>query len=51
MMKRQSVKTKSKTETRKQRVFLDLAKRLRSATDSGEANRLGDKLGRMVFGS
>jgi hypothetical protein len=51
MKKRQSVKTRRKKETRKQRKFLDLAKRFRSSTDPQEAKRLGDKLGRLVFGS
>ena len=37
-------------EERKQQEFFELAKRSRSATDPEEAKRLGDKLGRMVFG-
>ena len=37
-------------ERRKQREFFDLAERFRAATDSKEAKRLGDQLGRMVFG-
>jgi hypothetical protein len=38
-------------EKRKQQEFFDLAERFRSATDPKEAQRLGDELGRMVFGS
>ncbi len=33
-----------------QREFFRLAKRFRNATRTKEAKRLGDKLGRMVFG-
>jgi hypothetical protein len=33
----------------KQKEFFELAERFRNATDSEEAKRLGDKLGRMVF--
>jgi hypothetical protein len=38
-------------EKRKQREFFELAERFRSATDPKEAKRLGDELGRMVFGN
>ncbi len=38
-------------EKRKQQEFFDLAERFRSTTDAEEAKRLGDELGRMVFGS
>jgi hypothetical protein len=38
-------------EKRKQQEFFDLAERFRNATDPEEAKRLGDKLGRMVFGA
>ena len=38
-------------EKRKQQEFFELAERFRSATDPKEAKRLGDQLGRMVFGS
>ncbi len=37
-------------EKRKQREFFDLAERFRSASDPEEAKRLGDQMGRMVFG-
>jgi len=37
-------------EKRKPREFFDLAERFRSATDPEEAKRLGDQMGRMVFG-
>ena len=37
-------------EERKQQEFFKLAERFRNATDPEEANRLGDELGRMVFG-
>ena len=37
-------------ERRKQQEFFDLAERFRSSTDPKEAKRLGDQLGRMVFG-
>lgn len=34
----------------KEKAFYDLAGRFRAATDTKEAERLGDELGRMVFG-
>ena len=37
-------------EKRKQQEFFKLAERFRNATDPEEAKRLGDELGRMVFG-
>jgi len=37
-------------EKRKQQEFFDLAERFRSVKDPKEAERLGDQLGRMVFG-
>jgi len=37
-------------ETRKQQEFFELAERFRSATDPKEIKRLGDQMGRMVFG-
>jgi hypothetical protein len=38
-------------EKRKQKEFFELAERFRNAADPEEAKRLGDQLGRMVFGS
>jgi len=38
-------------EKRKQQEFFELAERFRNTTDPKEAERLGDQLGRMVFGS
>jgi hypothetical protein len=37
-------------EKRKQRQFFDLAERFRNESDPETAKRLGDQLGRMVFG-
>lgn len=37
-------------EKAKQKQFHDLATRFRATTDPGEASRLGDELGRMIFG-
>ena len=37
-------------QEQKQRQFFELAERFRGATDPEEAKRLGDQLGRMVFG-
>jgi len=37
-------------QKRKQREFFELAGRFRAATDPKEVERLGDNLGRMVFG-
>lgn len=37
-------------ERRKQQEFFDLAERFRNTADPEEAKRLGDQLGRMVFG-
>ena len=37
-------------EKRKQQQFLELAERYRNTDDPEEAKRLGDELGRMVFG-
>ena len=37
-------------ENRKQQEFFELAERFRNETDPKEAKRLGDQLGRMVFG-
>jgi hypothetical protein len=37
-------------EKRAQRAFLDLARRFRAASNPDDIKRLGDELGRMVFG-
>jgi hypothetical protein len=37
-------------EKQKQQEFFDLAERFRNATDPQEIKRLGDQMGRMVFG-
>lgn len=37
-------------EQKKQETFFSLAERFRGATDPKEVKRLGDELGRMVFG-
>ena len=37
-------------ETRKQAEFEDLVKRFKAATDPKEVKRLGNELGRMIFG-
>jgi hypothetical protein len=39
------------TEKRKQREFFDLAEKFRASKDPEEAKRLGEELGRMVFGA
>jgi hypothetical protein len=38
-------------ELDKEREFFDLAERFRNATDPEEVKRLGDQMGRMVFGA
>jgi hypothetical protein len=38
-------------ERRRHQEFLELAERFRCATDPEEIKRLGDQLGRMVFGA
>ena len=37
-------------EKRKEQQFFELAERFRSATEPADAKRLGDELGRMIFG-
>jgi hypothetical protein len=37
-------------EVRKEKEFFNLAERFRSATDPEEIKRLGDEMGRVVFG-
>ena len=38
-------------EKRKQKEFFELAEQFRNATDPEEVKRLGDQMGRMVFGA
>ena len=38
-------------QKRKHQQFFEFAERFRGATDPGEVKRLGDELGRMVFGA
>jgi hypothetical protein len=38
-------------EKRKQQEFFELAEKFRSTKDPAQAKRLGDELGRMVFGN
>ena len=38
-------------ELDKEREFFDLAERFRNATDPEEVKRLGDQMGRIVFGA
>ena len=38
------------TEKRKEKRFFELAERFRSAKDPDDVQRLGDELGKMVFG-
>ena len=38
-------------ERRKQQEFFELAERFRSATDPKDVRRLGEQMGRMVFGA
>jgi hypothetical protein len=38
-------------EKKKQQEFFELAERFRGATDAEEVKRLGDEMGRMVFGA
>jgi hypothetical protein len=44
------IETGMEAETRKEQEFFSLAERFRSATDPEEIKRLGDEMGRMVFG-
>ena len=44
------IETGMEAELRKQQQFFALAERFRNEQDPEEANRLGDELGRMVFG-
>ena len=49
-MKTATKAVRQKAEKRKQHEFLELAERLRGANGPKEVKRLGDQLGRMVFG-
>jgi EAL domain-containing protein (putative c-di-GMP-specific phosphodiesterase class I) len=44
------IETGMEAEMRKEQEFFSLAERFRSATDPEEIKRLGDEMGRMVFG-
>ena len=39
-----------KTQKQKEEAFFQLTERFRAATDLGEVERLGEQLGKMVFG-
>ena len=45
------IETGMEAEKRKQQDFFELAERFRNATDPEEVKRLGDQMGRMVFGN
>lgn len=45
------IRNRMQAEKRKQEEFLDLARRFRNATDPAEVDRLGGRMGRMVFGN
>jgi uncharacterized protein (DUF2252 family) len=47
----QLIESGLEAEQKREKEFFDLADRFRSATDPKEVKRLGDQLGRMVFGS
>jgi len=44
-------RTATRAEKENQRKFARLVRRFRNAADPKESKRLGDRLGRMVFGS
>jgi hypothetical protein len=46
----QLIENGMEAQRRKQQEFFELAERFRGAGDAEEAKRLGDELGRMVFG-
>ena len=46
----QNATVSEEAEKRKQQEFFDLAERFWSATDPDDVKRLGDQMGRMVFG-
>ena len=45
------IETGIEADQRKQQEFFEVAERFRSATDPKEVKRLGEQMGRMVFGS
>lgn len=45
------IETGIEAQNRKEKEFFDLAERFRNAKDPKKADRLGDQLGRMVFGN
>jgi hypothetical protein len=47
----QNATVSEEAEKRKQQEFFDLAEPFRSANDPDEVKRLGDQMGRMVFGN
>jgi hypothetical protein len=49
-MLRELIENGIEVEKRKQQEFFDLAERFRGEKNAEEAKRLGDQLGRMVFG-
>jgi hypothetical protein len=49
-MLRELIENGIEVEKRKQKEFFDLAERFRGEKNAEEAKRLGDQLGRMVFG-
>jgi len=50
MEERGPIEKGMEAEEGKQGEFVDLAERLRAASDPEEVGRLGDQMGRMVFG-
>ena len=49
-MLRELIENGMEAEKSKQQQFFDLAERFRNASDPEEVKRLGDQMGRMVFG-
>ncbi len=48
---KKAVRRSHEAEQNKQTEFVELAEKLRDTRDPYEAKRLGDKLGRMMFGA
>jgi hypothetical protein len=44
------IETGLEAEKRKREEFFEMAERFRTATDPDEIKRLGDQMGRMIFG-